>query len=67
MLLCCTWFSNAAHRTQVLGMPALSPTMTTGNLAKWHVKEGDQIAPGSLLADVETDKAVVAFENQDNG
>lgn len=48
-------------------MPALSPTMTTGNLAKWHVKEGDQIAPGSLLADVETDKAVVAFENQDNG
>ncbi len=48
-------------------MPALSPTMEQGNLAKWHVKEGDAIQPGSLLADVETDKASMPFENQEPG
>ena len=50
-----------------LGMPALSPTMSHGNLAAWHVKVGDLVAPGDALADVETDKAVLAWENQDDG
>ncbi len=36
-------------------MPALSPTMTEGTLAKWHVKEGDEIASGDILAEIETD------------
>jgi pyruvate dehydrogenase E2 component (dihydrolipoamide acetyltransferase) len=45
-------------------MPALSPTMTQGNIAKWYVKVGDEIAPGTVLADIETDKATLAFENQ---
>jgi pyruvate dehydrogenase E2 component (dihydrolipoamide acetyltransferase) len=38
-----------------------------GNIAKWHVKPGDEIAPGTVLADIETDKATLAFENQDDG
>jgi pyruvate/2-oxoglutarate dehydrogenase complex dihydrolipoamide acyltransferase (E2) component len=48
-------------------MPALSPTMTQGNLTKWYVKEGDEVQPGTVLADVETDKATMAFENQEEG
>ena len=36
-------------------MPALSPTMTEGNLAKWHVKEGDAVNPGDVIAEIETD------------
>lgn len=48
-------------------MPALSPTMNQGNLAKWHVKVGDLVRPGSVLAEIETDKATLAFENQDDG
>lgn len=48
-------------------MPALSPTMSQGNLLKWHVKVGQEIAPGDLLADVETDKATLEWENQDEG
>jgi pyruvate dehydrogenase E2 component (dihydrolipoamide acetyltransferase) len=48
-------------------MPALSPTMSQGNLAKWHVQVGDLVRPGSVLAEIETDKATLAFENQDDG
>lgn len=48
-------------------MPALSPTMTQGNIAKWYVKAGDEIAAGTVLADIETDKATLAFENQEDG
>eukprot|EP01122_Echinamoeba_exundans_P007429 TRINITY_DN2294_c0_g2_i1.p1 TRINITY_DN2294_c0_g2~~TRINITY_DN2294_c0_g2_i1.p1 ORF type:complete len:630 (+),score=177.63 TRINITY_DN2294_c0_g2_i1:67-1956(+) len=48
-------------------MPALSPTMTEGNLAEWKKKEGDKISPGDILAEVETDKATVAFEATDPG
>ncbi len=48
-------------------MPALSPTMSQGNLTKWYVKEGDEVQPGTVLADVETDKAIMAFENQEEG
>ena len=40
-------------------MPALSPTMTSGNVVKWLVKEGQEVAPGDLLAEVETDKATI--------
>jgi pyruvate/2-oxoglutarate dehydrogenase complex dihydrolipoamide acyltransferase (E2) component len=43
-------------------MPALSPTMETGNLPTWRIKQGDEINPGTVMADVETDKAVVDFE-----
>ena len=45
-------------------MPALSPTMSQGNLTSWKVKEGDQVEPGTVLAEVETDKATLEWENQ---
>ena len=48
-------------------MPALSPTMTEGTLAKWHVKEGDQITSGDVIAEVETDKATMEVETIDEG
>ena len=48
-------------------MPALSPTMTEGNLAKWHVKEGDQVNPGDVIAEIETDKATMEVESIDEG
>ncbi len=50
-----------------LKMPALSPTMEEGTLAKWLVKEGDTIAPGDILAEIETDKATMEFEAIDDG
>ena len=52
--------------TEIL-MPALSPTMEEGTLAKWLVKEGDQVASGDLLAEIETDKATMEFEAVDEG
>ena len=48
-------------------MPALSPTMTEGNLATWHKKEGDNIASGDVLAEIETDKATMEVEAVDEG
>ncbi|MFI4983983.1 MAG: pyruvate dehydrogenase complex dihydrolipoamide acetyltransferase [Rickettsiales bacterium] len=48
-------------------MPALSPTMTEGNLAKWLKKEGDKIKPGEVLAEIETDKATMEVEAVDAG
>lgn len=48
-------------------MPALSPTMTEGTLAKWHVKEGDNITAGDVLAEIETDKATMEVEAVDEG
>eukprot|EP00469_Lotharella_globosa_P005518 CAMPEP_0167792462 /NCGR_PEP_ID=MMETSP0111_2-20121227/12575_1 /TAXON_ID=91324 /ORGANISM="Lotharella globosa, Strain CCCM811" /LENGTH=168 /DNA_ID=CAMNT_0007685385 /DNA_START=96 /DNA_END=602 /DNA_ORIENTATION=+ len=48
-------------------MPALSPTMEVGTISKWQKAEGDEIAAGDVLADVETDKAVVAFESVEEG
>ncbi len=50
-----------------LKMPALSPTMEKGTLAKWLVKEGDTIKPGDLIAEIETDKATMEFEAIDEG
>ena len=48
-------------------MPALSPTMEEGTLAKWLVSEGDAVSSGDLLAEIETDKAVMEFESADDG
>lgn len=48
-------------------MPALSPTMEEGTLAKWLVKEGDTVASGDLIAEIETDKATMEFEAVDEG
>jgi pyruvate dehydrogenase E2 component (dihydrolipoamide acetyltransferase) len=48
-------------------MPALSPTMEEGTLAKWLVKEGDTVSSGDLLAEIETDKATMEFEAVDDG
>lgn len=50
-----------------LQMPALSPTMEEGTLAKWLVKEGDEVVSGDLLAEIETDKATMEFEAVDEG
>ena len=50
-----------------LKMPALSPTMEEGTLAKWLVKEGDEISPGDIIAEIETDKATMEFESIDEG
>jgi pyruvate dehydrogenase E2 component (dihydrolipoamide acetyltransferase) len=52
--------------TNVL-MPALSPTMTEGTLAKWHVKEGDEVNAGDVIAEIETDKATMEVEAVDEG
>ena len=48
-------------------MPALSPTMEKGNLAKWLKKEGDKVKPGDVLAEIETDKATMEYEAVDEG
>lgn len=60
------FFGDLPHHTK-LGMPALSPTMSQGNLVEWKVKEGQTVAAGDILADVETDKATLGWENQDDG
>lgn len=51
----------------VVGMPALSPTMSQGNIAKWRKKEGDKIEIGDILCEIETDKATVEFESLEEG
>src|SRR3954462_14100089 len=48
-------------------MPALSPTMTEGKLAKWHKKEGDEVKSGDVIAEIETDKATMEMEAVDEG
>ncbi|NBW06039.1 MAG: biotin/lipoyl-binding protein, partial [Alphaproteobacteria bacterium] len=48
-------------------MPALSPTMTSGTLAKWLVAEGDKVASGDVIAEIETDKATMEVEAVDDG
>ncbi len=50
-----------------LKMPALSPTMEEGNLAKWLVKEGDSVSSGDVIAEIETDKATMEVEAVDEG
>ncbi|CAL5404286.1 unnamed protein product [Camellia sinensis] len=51
----------------ILEMPALSPTMSQGNIAKWMKKEGDKIGVGDVLCEIETDKATVEFESLEEG
>ena len=53
--------------TSEILMPALSPTMQEGTLAKWLVKEGDSVSAGDILAEIETDKATMEFEAVDDG
>src|SRR3954463_3934641 len=48
-------------------MPALSPTMEEGTLAKWHVKQGDNVKSGDVIAEIETDKATMEVEAVDEG
>lgn len=51
----------------IVGLPALSPTMDSGALAEWYLNEGDSFAAGDALAKIETDKASMDFEAQDDG
>uniref|UniRef100_A0A5B6ZQ91 Dihydrolipoamide acetyltransferase component of pyruvate dehydrogenase complex n=1 Tax=Davidia involucrata TaxID=16924 RepID=A0A5B6ZQ91_DAVIN len=51
----------------VIGMPALSPTMSQGNIAKWRKKEGDKIEVGDVICEIETDKATLEFESLEEG
>src|SRR6478609_6131566 len=60
------WKKHCAMPTEVL-MPALSPTMEKGNLAKWLKKEGDKIKSGDVIAEIETDKATMEVEAADEG
>ena len=60
------WKIIAPMPTEVL-MPALSPTMEKGNLAKWLKKEGDKIKSGDVIAEIETDKATMEVEAADEG
>ena len=53
-------------KTEIL-MPSLSPTMEEGNLAKWYVRPGDKVKPGDIIADIETDKALMEYESIEEG
>ena len=59
------WLAYPPH--SVVSMPALSPTMTSGNIGAWQKKPGDTLAPGDVLVEIETDKAQMDFEFQDEG
>jgi len=50
-----------------INMPSLSPTMSEGTIIKWHKKPGDKISPGDVLCDIQTDKAVMSFETEEEG
>jgi len=52
---------------QILGLPKLSPTMEEGVLVRWTKKQGDKVSPGDLIAEVETDKANMDFNVEDEG
>ncbi|KAI7207136.1 hypothetical protein KC365_g16736, partial [Hortaea werneckii] len=52
---------------QNFSMPALSPTMTEGNIANWKLKEGESFSAGDVLLEIETDKATMDVEAQDDG
>ncbi|KAF7522815.1 hypothetical protein G7054_g12000 [Neopestalotiopsis clavispora] len=60
------WYASFPPHT-VVKMPALSPTMTSGNIGTWQKKAGDAIAPGDVLVEIETDKAQMDFEFQEEG
>jgi pyruvate dehydrogenase E2 component (dihydrolipoamide acetyltransferase) len=50
-----------------LEMPALSPTMSDGNILSWSKKEGDLVKPGDIICEIQTDKATIGFESQEEG
>src|SRR6187402_732098 len=52
---------------QIIGLPKLSPTMEEGVLVRWTKKEGDKVSPGDLVAEVETDRANMDFNIEDDG
>ncbi|KAK7955729.1 Acetyltransferase component of pyruvate dehydrogenase complex [Apiospora aurea] len=60
------WYTSFPPHT-VIKMPALSPTMTSGGIGAWQKKAGDTIAPGDVLVEIETDKAQMDFEFQEDG
>ncbi|KAL2127353.1 hypothetical protein VTI74DRAFT_10874 [Chaetomium olivicolor] len=60
------WYASYPPHT-IVKMPALSPTMTAGNIGAWQKKPGDSIAPGEVLVEIETDKAQMDFEFQEEG
>ena len=60
------WSSDLPYHL-VVGMPALSPTMEAGVISEWKVAEGDSFIAGDSLAEIETDKATIDFEAQDDG
>ncbi|BFZ56454.1 pyruvate dehydrogenase complex dihydrolipoamide acetyltransferase component (E2) [Savitreella phatthalungensis] len=62
-----TYASKSFPEHQVILMPALSPTMTQGNIGAWQKSAGDSIAPGDVLVEIETDKAQMDFEFQEEG
>ena len=57
--------SYPAH--EVVGLPALSPTMEVGTIQKWHVEEGGSFGEGDTICEIETDKATIDFTAQDEG
>ncbi|XP_062212765.1 dihydrolipoyllysine-residue acetyltransferase component 1 of pyruvate dehydrogenase complex, mitochondrial-like [Phragmites australis] len=62
------WFSSTGLPPHlVVGMPALSPTMNQGNIAKWRKREGDKIEVGDVICEIETDKATLEFESLEEG
>lgn len=60
------WYASYPPHT-VVKMPALSPTMTSGGIGAWQKKPGDKIEPGEVLVEIETDKAQMDFEFQEEG
>ncbi|XP_025085675.1 pyruvate dehydrogenase protein X component, mitochondrial-like [Pomacea canaliculata] len=57
----------ACEATHKIEMPSLSPTMTSGTIVKWTKKEGETVSPGDVLCEIQTDKAVVGFEYEEDG
>lgn len=62
-----TDFMLLAVTGQEVKMPSLSPTMSEGTIVKWMKNEGDSVSPGDVLCDIQTDKAVVSFETEEEG
>lgn len=60
------WFASYPSH-EVVGLPALSPTMESGSIGSWNLKQGDSFSAGDIICSVETDKATVDFEAQDDG
>ena len=60
-------FFSSYPEHEVVGLPALSPTMEQGTIATWNIEEGGEFSAGDVICEIETDKATVAFEAQDDG